>query len=160
MLGKGLAVTLREVQFERRGGEKIPIHGGPGDPNGDFNAINVSWSGDPAEPGYPNVPHGSSFVMVTSFTGGCPDDRSILTYSQSENPNSPYFADQTRMFSRKEWVDPPFCLSEVNGDPSLSTEVVQGSATGATVKRRKCRPKKKRSAVSSRRCHRKKKHRR
>jgi Penicillin amidase len=99
--------------------------------------------------------------MVTSFTGGCPDDRSILTYSQSENPNSPYFADQTRMFSNKEWVDPPFCASEVNGGPSLTTEVIQAPATaGAKAKRRKCRPKKKkRSAVSSRRCQRKKKRR-
>jgi acyl-homoserine-lactone acylase len=129
--GIPLDAPLRPYQYEKRGDERIPIHGGPGDPNGDFNAINVSWSGDPAEPGYPNVPHGSSFVMVTSFTDGCPDDRSILTYSQSENPNSPYFADQTRMFSRKEWVDPPFCLSEVNGDPSLSTDVIHGSMPAA-----------------------------
>jgi hypothetical protein len=46
-------------------------------------------------------------------------------------------------------------LNEVNGDPSLSTQVVQGST--AAAKRRKCRPKKKRSAGSARRCHRKKK---
>jgi acyl-homoserine-lactone acylase len=177
--GIPLDAPLRGYQYEKRGDEKIPIHGGPGDPNGDFNAINVDWVGSGPEPGYPNVPHGSSFVMVTSFTGGCPDDRSILTYSQSENPNSPYFADQTRMFSNKEWVDPPFCESEVNDDPDLTTEVINGClpegcgvsqqagpqvfgpASGtSTVKRRKCRPKKKkRSAVSSRRCHRKKKRR-
>jgi acyl-homoserine-lactone acylase len=110
--GIPLDAPLRGYQYERRGDERIPIHGGPGDPNGDFNAINVNWSGNPAEPGYPNVPHGSSFVMVTSFTSGCPDDRSILTYSQSENPNSPYYADQTRMFSNKEWVDPVSCSGE------------------------------------------------
>ena len=98
-LGKGLDVTLREVQFEKRGEEKIPIHGGPGDPEGDFNAINVPWV--PGE-GYPNVPHGSSFVMAAHLDGSkCPDLRTILTYSQSTNPDSPYFADQTRMFSRK-----------------------------------------------------------
>jgi acyl-homoserine-lactone acylase len=153
--GIPLNAPLRGYQYEKRGDERIPIHGGPGDPNGDFNAINVSWSADPAEPGYPNVPHGSSFVMVTSFTGGCPDNRSILTYSESENPNSPYYADQTRMFSNKQWVDPPFCASEVNGDPSLSTDVIQGSPP-ATAKRRKCRSRKKKSSArSSRRCHRK-----
>ena len=153
--GIPLNAPLRGYQYEKRGDEKIPIHGGPGDPNGDFNAINVSWSADPAEPGYPNVPHGSSFVMVTSFNGGCPDNRSILTYSESENPNSPYYADQTRMFSKKEWVDPPFCASEVNSDPSLSTDVIQG-APPAAAKRRKCRSRKKKaSARSSRRCHRK-----
>ncbi|HEY7121863.1 MAG TPA: penicillin acylase family protein [Solirubrobacterales bacterium] len=158
--GIPLDAPLRGYQYEKRGDERIPIHGGPGDPNGDFNAINVDWVGSGPEPGYPNVPHGSSFVMVTSFTGGCPDDRSILTYSESENPNSPYFADQTRMFSKKEWVDPPFCMNEVNGDSSLSTQVVKSST--AAAKRRKCRPKKKRkrSAASSRRCHHKKKKRR
>jgi acyl-homoserine-lactone acylase len=109
--GIPLDAPLRGFQYERRGDERIPIHGGPG-VVGVFNAINVPWSADPAEPGFPNVPSGSSFVMVTSFTGGCPDDRSILTYSQSENPNSPYFADQTRMFSSKQWVDPAFCPGE------------------------------------------------
>jgi acyl-homoserine-lactone acylase len=178
--GIPLDAPLRGYQYEKRGDEKIPIHGGPGDPNGDFNAINVSWSGDPAEPGYPNVPHGSSFVMVTSFNGGCPDDRSILTYSESENPNSPYYADQTRMFSNKEWVDPPFCASEMNGNPSLSTDVINGclpegcgagpsqaapqsevlGAPPVAAKRRKCKSRKKKSpAHSSRRCHRKKKRR-
>jgi acyl-homoserine-lactone acylase len=124
--GIPLDAPLRGYQYEKRGTERIPIHGGPGDPNGDFNAINVSWVGSGPEPGYPNVPHGSSFVMVTSFTDGCPDDRSILTYSQSENPNSPYFADQTRMFSNKEWVDPDFCASEVENDSSLTSTVVSG----------------------------------
>ena len=82
-LGKGLNVTLREVQYEKRGDERIPIHGGPGDPEGDFNAINVDWV--PGQ-GYPNVPHGSSFVMVSRLDGSkCGFARSILTYSQSTN---------------------------------------------------------------------------
>jgi acyl-homoserine-lactone acylase len=122
---------LGDYQYEMRGDEKIPIHGGPGDPNGQFNAINVSWSdGSDGPAGFTNVPHGSSFVMVTSFNGGCPDDRSILTYSESENPNSPYFADQTRMFSKKQWVDPPFCADEVNNNPDLTNQVIQGCLPG------------------------------
>ena len=104
-----LDAKLRDYQFTVRNGEKIPIHGGPGDPLGVFNAISAPWNGS----GFREVQHGSSIVMVTSFTDGCPDDRSILTYSLSTNPRSPYFADQTRMFSNKEWVDPPFCGSEV-----------------------------------------------
>ncbi len=166
--GIPLDAPLRGYQYEKRGDERIPIHGGPGDPNGDFNAINVSWSGDPSEPGYPNVPHGSSFVMVTSFGSGCPDDRSILTYSESENPNSPYFADQTRMFSNKQWVDPPFCAEELGGLPTkVITDAAAGepgtggvdAATATATKRRKCkRPK--HHARSSRRCHRHHKNRR
>ncbi len=163
--GIPLDAPLRGYQYEKRGDEKIPIHGGPGDPNGDFNAINVSWSGDPSEPGYPNVPHGSSFVMVTSFGSGCPDNRSILTYSQSENPNSPYFADQTRMFSDKQWVDPPFCPGEDAGLPSqVITDAAAdqpgsgGVGSAVAKKRRKCKPRKKHRAHSSRRCHHKKRH--
>jgi acyl-homoserine-lactone acylase len=117
-LGKGLGVTLRQVQFEQRGGEKIPIHGGPGDPEGDFNAINVPWV--PGQ-GFPDVPHGSSFVMVARLDGrACPSSRSILTYSQSTNPDSPYFADQTRMFSAKRWVNMRFCRRDILADRSLS----------------------------------------
>jgi hypothetical protein len=71
--------------------------------------------------GYPDVPHGSSFVMVAHLDGrACPDSRSILTYSQSTNPRSPYFADQTRMFSRKAWVDMRFCERQILADRSLS----------------------------------------
>ncbi|MEA2375890.1 MAG: acyl-homoserine-lactone acylase [Thermoleophilaceae bacterium] len=108
--GIPLDATLRNYQYEKRGNEKIPIHGGPG-VDGLFNAINVLWK--PPE-GYGDVPHGSSFVMVTQFKKhGCPKNRSILTYSLSTNPNSPWFADQTRMFSQKKWVDPPFCPKQV-----------------------------------------------
>ena len=113
-------MTLRQVQFEQRGDEKIPIHGGPGDPEGDFNAINVPWV--PGE-GFPNVPHGSSFVMAAHVDGSkCPDLRTILTYSQSTNPSSPYFAGQTRMFSRKAWVNPGFCEREILADRNLTIQ--------------------------------------
>jgi acyl-homoserine-lactone acylase len=121
-----LDATLRDYQYERRGSEKIPIHGGPGT-LGVFNAINVSFV--PGQ-GYPNVPHGSSYVYAAQFTGdsSCPvDTRSILTYSLSTNPNSPYFADQTRMFSNKEWVDEAYCENEIAADPNLQvTELSDG----------------------------------
>jgi acyl-homoserine-lactone acylase len=119
--GIPLNAPLRGWQYERRGSEQIPIHGGPGGV-GVFNAINVGWV--PGQ-GFPNVPHGSSFVMAVQFNGGCPDDRTILTYSQSTNPSSPYFGDQTRMFSRKEWVNPPFCENEIQNDPSLQVKSIE-----------------------------------
>jgi len=106
-----LDASPRDGQFELRGTERIPIHGGEGG-QGVFNAISTVW-----EPGvgYSDITGGSSFVMVTSFekNSKCPKDRSILTYSLSANPNSKYYADQTRMFSEKKWVDPPFCPGEV-----------------------------------------------
>ena len=49
----------------------------------------------------------------------CPESRSILTYSQSANPESPFCADQTRLYSQKRWVDMRFCSEEVLRDPAL-----------------------------------------
>jgi acyl-homoserine-lactone acylase len=119
-----LDAKLRDYQSEARGGERIAIHGGPGGV-GVFNAINVSANGFGSQ-GWTNVPHGSSFVMAAQFTGGdCPvDARTILTYSQSTNPDSPYFADQTRMFSNKQWVDEAYCESEIAADPNLATTTI------------------------------------
>jgi acyl-homoserine-lactone acylase len=121
--GFPLDAPLRGYQSETRNGEAIPIHGGPGT-LGVFNAINVSWRGCDA---YRDVSHGSSFVMVTGFGGnGCLVDRSILTYSLSENPNSPYYADQTEMFSEKEWNDVPYYESEIAADEISSTDLNGG----------------------------------
>ena len=114
--GIPLDAGLRGWQYEQRGSERVPIHGGPGT-LGVFNALNVSWN---AAKGYPDVAHGSSYVQVVSFDGdGCPDARSILTYSQSTNPTSPHYADQTRMYAKKQWVPMRFCERDVLADPAL-----------------------------------------
>jgi acyl-homoserine-lactone acylase len=63
--------------------------------------------------------------MVTEFDGDdCPNDRSILTYSLSDDETSKHYADQTEMFSQKKWVDPPFCEGEVK-KTAKSTKVVR-----------------------------------
>ncbi len=43
----------------------------------------------------------------------CPDARTILTYSQSVNPESPFNSDQTRLYSAKRWVPVRFCARKV-----------------------------------------------
>jgi acyl-homoserine-lactone acylase len=92
-----------------------------------FNAISDRW--DENGPGYSEVRSGSSFVMATELGGRCPRDRSILTYSLSENPESPHYSDQTRMFSNKKWIDPPFCAKEVR-EQSRSSEVIRAPKNG------------------------------
>ncbi len=126
-LGLALDVTLREVQYEDRGdGEQIPIHGGPGT-LGVFNAINVGWNSTTG--GWPDVSHGSSFVMAVQFTDGCPITNAIVTYSQSEDVTSPWFKDQTRMFSDKQWNDMHYCEQDILADPNLTvTRVSQAGA--------------------------------
>jgi acyl-homoserine-lactone acylase len=124
--GIPLDAPLGDYQSE----DGIPIHGGPGI-LGVFNAINVSFDG---ARGYSDVPHGSSFVMGVQFTDGCPEARSILTYSQSENPESPYFADQTRMFSDKKWVDMLFCERDIRSDPNLEVTELDAPAGGPSCR--------------------------
>jgi acyl-homoserine-lactone acylase len=123
--GIPLDAPLRGWQYEQRGEEKIPIHGGPGT-LGVFNAINVTWD---AQKGYPNVPHGSSYVQAVELPRkGCARVRTILTYSQSTSPRSRWFADQTRMFSRKRWVKPPFCPGQMARAKFVSRKDYGGGA--------------------------------
>ena len=105
--GIALNSALGSWQYDIRGDTKIPIHGGPGDPIGQFNAIFAGFERGEKEA---DVDFGSSFVMVASLTGNrCPDVRTILTYSQSSNPSSPHYMDQTKLFSKKRWVKERFC---------------------------------------------------
>jgi acyl-homoserine-lactone acylase len=133
--GIPLDAPLGDWQYDDRGdGERIPIHGGPGSV-GVFNAINVRWDGDPSdgEAGYPEVTHGSSFVMVAGWKDeGCPVDASaIVTYSQSDDTTSPHLADQTRLFSEKRFVPMRFCEEDILADPELTVTRVT-SPQGAT----------------------------
>ena len=109
-----LDVAVGTVQYVEKNGVRYPIHGGTGDPNGDFNAIWTGWTGK----GLTQPDGGSSFVQVVSWNDGpCPDARTILTYSLSTDPTNPHYADQTRLFSQKGWVTDRFCASAVKSAP-------------------------------------------
>jgi acyl-homoserine-lactone acylase len=91
-----------------RNGQRIPLPGGPGDPNGEFNAIDQLQTGaDPID--------GSSYIQAVTWNPGvaCPQAATLLTYSQSGNPTSPHYADQTRLFAQRQWVTPYFCAAQV-----------------------------------------------
>jgi acyl-homoserine-lactone acylase len=121
--GIPLDAPLRGHQYERRAGQDIPIHGGPGGV-GVFNAINVGW--DPEKDGYGDVEHGSSFVMAAQFVDGrCPVEAgTFVTYGQSENQRSKHAADYTRAFSQKRWNRVPFCRGEVRRKAIATKRVV------------------------------------
>jgi acyl-homoserine-lactone acylase len=130
-----LDATVGSVQKVRRRGKSIPIHGGPGDPNGDFNAISSPFK---AGKGFQEPVHGSSFVQaVTWHNSHCPDARTILTYSQSTNPTSPFFSDQAPLFSRKIWVPDRFCRADVLRVTKSTTTLRQGARTRVTHPRRR-----------------------
>ncbi len=59
------------------------------------------------------------------MTGGKVNARTILTYSQSTDPTSPFSADQTKLFSRERWVHFAFTPAQVR-HARISREVVSG----------------------------------
>ncbi|MFG1640954.1 penicillin acylase family protein [Amycolatopsis sp. NPDC049252] len=122
--GAGLPADaeLRDGQAVTRNGERIPIHGGPGF-LGVLDVVTPQW--DPAR-GNTEIVHGSSYIQVVGFSGrACPDSSTLLTYSQSANPKSPYHSDQTKLFSRGEWVKERFCEADILHSPALRVVVLR-----------------------------------
>ncbi|WP_410621867.1 penicillin acylase family protein [Amycolatopsis sp. cmx-8-4] len=120
----GLApdAPLRDGQAVTRDGERIPIHGGPGQ-LGILNVMTPLW--DPSR-GVVDIQHGSSYIQVVGFNGhACPDSSTLLTYSQSANPESPYFSDQTKLYSRGQWVKDRFCEADILRSPALRVVVLR-----------------------------------
>ena len=54
--------------------------------------------------------------------------RAILSYSQSENPRSEHYADQTRLFSQKRWLPMRFTERQIRNDPDYERTVVTGAS--------------------------------
>ena len=55
-----------------------------------------------------------------------PVSRGILTYSLSTNPASPRFADQTKLYSQKQWVELPFSDEDVEAAATESVSLIEG----------------------------------
>ncbi|WP_308437448.1 penicillin acylase family protein [Streptomyces lacrimifluminis] len=75
---------------------------------------------DKANGGYRDNAFGSSHIQAVGWDGSrCPVARTLLTYSQSSNADSPHFADQTRLFSAEKWVKARFCEKDILSSPAL-----------------------------------------
>ncbi len=114
---------LGENQYLTRKGSRIPIHGAPHE-LGVLNVINSVWG----RGGNTDVVHGSSFIQVVEFGRKAgPRSYSLLTYSQTANPRSPYYDDQTALYSRGTWVRERFTEHEIRSSPELRTVRLSGS---------------------------------
>ena len=99
-----LDARLGDVQFVVRDGVRLPLSGGA-----TFSALAATLL--PAvgftEPLNPS----NSYIQVVSFGPQGPVADALLASSQSSDPASPYYADQTRLYSEKRWVRLPFTPS-------------------------------------------------
>jgi acyl-homoserine-lactone acylase len=126
-----LNLPLGEVQYVDKAGRRFAIHGGHGSYEGVKNMQQNAGNATTLEPqdrpemvkgsrfltekGYP-VGHGSSFLMALEYTPKGPRAKAFLTYSQSGDPASPHFTDQTERFSQKQWRPVLFGPKEIAKD--------------------------------------------
>ena len=96
-----------DVQFVTRNGMDIPIHGGHADA-GVYGHISPSLR----DGGY-RPRSGNSYIQAVTWNDTCPLADTILLSSQSSDPASPHFADQTELYGRKEWVRFPYCEAQI-----------------------------------------------
>lgn len=115
--GIPLNSPLGKHQFVVRNGQRIPVSGGT-ESLGIWNKVEPVW--DPTQGGYTEVTTGSSYIQAVGWDGSrCPVARTLLSYSQSSNPNSPHYSDQTRLYSQEKWVTSRFCEKDILSSPSL-----------------------------------------
>ncbi|MGY1503173.1 penicillin acylase family protein [Streptomyces sp. QTS52] len=122
--GIPLDARLGDHQYVVRKGQRLPVGGGT-ESLGVWNKIEPVW--DTVNGGYRDNAFGSSHIQAVGWDGSrCPVARTLLTYSQSSNPNSPHFADQTRLFSAEKWVRARFCEKDILSSPGLRVIRVHG----------------------------------
>ena len=117
--GSGIALDARlgDYQYSFKGAERIPVAGGV-DVEGQYNLTDARRGWVPGQ-GYPDVWSGSSFIMWMQFTDTGPRGQSIMTMSQSRDPGSPFFADQSRMWVGKQTKAMLFDEADIARDRNL-----------------------------------------
>ncbi len=142
LAGLAIDAPLKDVQFAYRGGEAISVPGGQGR-DGTTNVVTYGSLRSTIEPGTPIgelispsteltadgyvVNYGTSFVMAIELAEAGPRGFGFLSYSQSEDPKSKHFRDQTtKLFSKKEWRPLAFTEEAIAADPELRVQAVAG----------------------------------
>ncbi|WP_367849688.1 penicillin acylase family protein [Rhodoferax sp. WC2427] len=67
---------------------------------------------------------GNSYIQFVTWDSAGPVAEGILTYSQSSDPTSSHFSDQTRKYAAGEWVKLPYTDKQIKADPNYSERVL------------------------------------
>jgi len=119
-----LDARLGDLQYVTRNGERIPMHGGT-NASGLFNIVNAPFNA--AAGGYPDVTAGASWIQASEYRRDGLVSKGVLAFSQSTNPNSPHYADMTKMYSKKQWVDLPMSESDVAASTITKVRLTEDS---------------------------------
>lgn len=108
-----------EVQFAQRNNDRIPVHGGLDD-MGVFGVI----KGGLSDGGYQSINGGNSYIQAVTWDDTeCPLAEGVLVPSQSNDPASDHFSDQTQLYSDKQWIAFPFCSDAIEAQLISTTEL-------------------------------------
>jgi acyl-homoserine-lactone acylase len=144
LVAGGFAVdaALGDMQFDdRQTTERIPLPGGrsidgtPSVVGCCSGSHTLAPRGDPgtfsdtyaySTKGYP-VSVGDSFMMTLEFTKAGPHAAAVLTYGQPDDPASPDFTSQTKLFSAGQFRPVLFTPDDIKSDSSATTVTVTGT---------------------------------
>ena len=115
--GIALDAEWGDIHFEEKNGVRYPMHGGR---NG-FGMFSISEASLQSGLGYTPVEFGNSYIQAVTWDNDGVLAEALLSYSQSSDPASPHYADQTALYSNKQWVSLPFTDAEIQADPNYST---------------------------------------
>jgi acyl-homoserine-lactone acylase len=137
-------VPLSQVQYTIKNGQRIPVPGS-NENVGVANAVYYQFPGqagsstalergidlgtplrgtDMTTKGYP-VNYGTSFLLTMGFTASGPSAKAVLSFSESGNPASPNYADQTWLFANKQLRDVQYTDAQISGDTKSVEVLVQ-----------------------------------
>lgn len=139
--GLGIDVRLGDAQYAPKDGVRVGIPGGSGREG--LIAVTATSDGDgtllsrPPElslpvvhgrtglrdGGYP-VGYGNSYVLAVQLTDDGPSARAVMAYSQSADPDSPHYDDQTVLYGAGATQAVRFTEASILADPALVTDVL------------------------------------
>ena len=91
---KKTKVKLGDYQKLVRGKKEIPIWGMPD--------VITAMTSSKHKDGKRKIVHGESYIQLVKFSDGKAHIESIMSYGNSENPDSPHYDDQMEMFAKFE----------------------------------------------------------
>nr|WP_315225326.1 penicillin acylase family protein [uncultured Albidiferax sp.] len=77
-----------------------------------------------ADPATNEGAFGNSYIQFVTWDNNGPVAEGILTYSQSSDPTSAHFSDQTRKYAAGEWVKLPYTEKQIKADPNYTERVL------------------------------------
>jgi acyl-homoserine-lactone acylase len=150
-LGVSLTSTLGELQYVIKNDERIAVSGGysfegmmnmmetkiPSRSTSDFANLptgtpiagttltSMTEADAQAESAAYRINYGSSFVLSLEMTPEGPTAEAFLSFSQSHDPESENFADQTQLFSNNTWRPVLFNDADIKADLKRTVNISQ-----------------------------------